>query len=127
MALQAITIDDQSYDRARNSRDFIKAFIFPGGCLPSIGAIARTTASTDLRVIDLEDIGRHYAETLRRWRANVDAHTADVEALGLGPRFLRMWRLYLSYCEAAFMERHISDVQVVLAKPAWRPPLRLRS
>ena len=69
MALQAITIADRSYDRAKNDRDFIKAFIFPGGCLPSVNAIAASVAKTDMRLVDLEDIGTHYAETLRRWRA----------------------------------------------------------
>jgi len=127
MALQAITIADQSYERAKNSQDFIKAFIFPGSCLPSVGSIAGALAKTDLRIVDLEDIGRHYAETLLRWRDNVDGHQAEVEDLGFDARFLRMWRLYLSYCEAAFLERHISDVQLVLAKPAWRAPLLVRT
>jgi cyclopropane-fatty-acyl-phospholipid synthase len=127
MALQAITIADQSYERAKASQDFIKAFIFPGGCLPSVASLARSAARTDLRIVDLEDIGRHYAETLRRWRDNVDQHRGEIEDLGFDDRFLRMWRLYLCYCEAAFLERHISDVQLVLAKPAWRAPLLLRT
>ena len=127
MALQAITIADQSYERAKNSQDFIKAFIFPGSCLPSVGSLARAAAKTDLRIVDLEDIGRHYAETLRRWRENVDEHEGEIEALGFDARFLRMWRLYLSYCEGAFLERHISDVQLILAKPAWQAPLLVRS
>jgi len=124
MALQAITIADQSYERAKHSQDFIKAFIFPGSCLPSIESLARAVARTDLRIVGLEDIGRHYAETLRQWRGNVDDHRAQIDALGFDERFVRMWRLYLSYCEAAFLERHISDVQLVLAKPAWRGRLQ---
>ena len=126
MALQAITVADQSYERTKIARDFIKAFIFPGGCLPSIEAISRATAATDMRIIDIEDIGRHYAETLWRWRGNVDAHTSQIAALGLGPSFLRMWRFYLTYCEAGFLERQVSDVQILLAKPAWRPALAVR-
>ncbi|MDA8309887.1 MAG: DUF1365 family protein [Actinomycetota bacterium] len=126
MALQAITIADQSYERAKNSTDFIKAYIFPGSCLPSVSSLARAAARTDLRVVDLEDIGRHYAETLRRWRDNVDEHASAIHALGFDERFVRMWRFYLSYCEGAFLERHISDVQLVLAKPGWRAPLLLR-
>jgi cyclopropane-fatty-acyl-phospholipid synthase len=121
MALQAITIDDRSFERAKSSQDFVKAFIFPGSCLPSVGSIARAVAGTDLRIVDLEDIGRHYPETLRRWRERVDDNRAAIEALGFDERFLRMWRLYLCYCEAAFLERHVSDVQVVLAKPGWMP------
>lgn len=124
MALQAITIADRSYERAKNSRDFIKAFIFPGGFLPSIESMVRSmTAVSDLRVVDLEDIGRHYAETLARWRANLARNADAVAALGLGERFARLWHLYLSYCEGAFLERHVSDVQMVLARDGWRGPL----
>ncbi len=125
MALQAIVIDDRSYERATTHRDFIKEMIFPGGFLPSIESIVRSsTASSDLRVVDLEDIGRHYAETLARWRANLDHNAHDVTALGLGERFRRLWRMYLCYCEGAFLERHVSDVQMVLTRGQWRAPLR---
>jgi cyclopropane-fatty-acyl-phospholipid synthase len=80
-----------------------------------------------LRIIDLEDIGRHYAETLRRWSENLEAHADEVERLGARTEFRRLWALYLAYCEASFLERHVSDVQVVLAKPAWRGELQARS
>ena len=124
MALQAITINDFSYERTKNSDDFIKRMIFPGGFLPSLEAIVRSSSSvSDLRVVDLEDIGRHYAETLSRWRANIAAHSDEVTALGLGEEFSRMWHMYLCYCEAAFLERHISDVQLVLARQDWPAPL----
>jgi cyclopropane-fatty-acyl-phospholipid synthase len=118
MALQAITIEDASYERAKLHDDFIRAMVFPGGCLPSVSTIATSVARTsNLRIVDLQDIGPHYAETLRRWRANLEGQRAAVEALGFDERFWRFWTLYLSYCEAAFMERHVSDVQLVLARP----------
>jgi len=121
MALQAIVIADQSYERAKRHDDFIKRMIFPGGCLPSIDAIIRSCGrATDLRVVHLDDIGLHYAETLRRWQANFIDHIDDMSAIGLGPSFRRLWRLYLCYCEAAFVERHVSDVQMILAKPRGR-------
>ena len=127
MALQAIVIEDGSYERAKGHDDLVKRLIFPGGCLPSIEAISRSIASgTDLRIIDLEDIGHHYAETLRRWRANVDANVEEINRLGLGEAFYRLWHIYLGYCEAAFLERHVSDVQVVLARSGWRGPLASR-
>jgi len=127
MALQAITIDDRSFDRAKHGRDFIRAAIFPGGCLPSVESIARSARrATPLRIVDLEDIGRHYPETLRRWRENLDRYRPAVDALGFDQRFQRRWDLYLCYCEAAFLERHISDVQVVMAMPGWHPPLLTR-
>jgi cyclopropane-fatty-acyl-phospholipid synthase len=120
MAIQAITINDASYERAKNRDDFIKRMIFPGGFLPSLEAIVHSSSTvSDLRVVDLEDIGRHYAETLRRWRANLAAHHEQVRDLALGEEFERMWHMYLCYCEAAFLERHISDVQLVLARAQW--------
>ena len=112
MALQAITIEDASYERAKLHDDFIRAMVFPGGCLPSVSTIAASVARTsNLRIVDLQDIGPHYAETLRRWRANLEDQRPAVERLGFDERFWRFWTLYLCYCEAAFMERHVSDVQ----------------
>ena len=130
MGLQAIVIDDRSYERAKRHEDFIKRLVFPGGFLPSIEAMTRsTTRVSDLRLIDLEDLGRHYAETLARWRANLESRAGAVAELGLGEGFARLWRMYLCYCEAAFLERHVSDVQAVFARDRWRgalapPPTR---
>ena len=121
MALQAITIDDRLYDVEKAQRSFMNSLIFPNGCLPSVEVIARNVARrSDLRMVDLEDITPHYAETLRRWRANVEAHAARLGELGYDERFQRLWTLYLSFCEAGFTERRIGAVQVVLAKPRWR-------
>ena len=124
MALQAITIADGSFERAKLHDDFIRRMVFPGGCLPSVAAISASLARTsNLRIVDLEDIGPHYAETLRRWRHNLERHRTAVQRLGFDERFWRFWTLYLCYCEAAFLERHVSDVQMVLTRPAT-PPLR---
>jgi cyclopropane-fatty-acyl-phospholipid synthase len=124
MGLQAIVIDDRSYERTKRSSDFIKDQIFPGGFLPSLEAMINSTSKhTDLRVLDVEDIGRHYAETLARWRENLHVHAEAVALLNLGERFHRLWSLYLSYCEGAFLERHISDVQMVFVRDRWRGSL----
>ncbi len=127
MALQAITVDDRSYQRAKIGTDFIGELIFPGSCIPSVEAITRSLRrSTPMTVIDLEDIGRHYAETLRRWYENVGRHRQEITALGLDERFQRLWDLYLCYCAGAFAERHISDVQMVMAMPDWAAPMAVR-
>ncbi|HKR98502.1 MAG TPA: cyclopropane-fatty-acyl-phospholipid synthase family protein [Candidatus Dormibacteraeota bacterium] len=119
-AIQAITVDDSEFERTKRWRDFIKRYIFPGGCLPSVGAMVETTSrATDLRLVDLRDIGRHYAVTLRHWRTALDRRLDEARALGHSERFLRMWRYYFAYCEAGFAERRVSDVQVLFAKPAW--------
>jgi cyclopropane-fatty-acyl-phospholipid synthase len=117
-AIQAIVIDDRSFERAKRHQDFVRRMVFPGGCIPSVASLTTSLArATDLRIVDLEDIGRHYAETLRRWADNLAANTDAVATLGVGQEFRRLWDLYLAYCEASFLERHISDVQLVLAKP----------
>jgi cyclopropane-fatty-acyl-phospholipid synthase len=117
-AIQAIVIDDRSFERAKRHQDFVRRMVFPGGCLPSVASLTASLArATNLRIIDLEDIGHHYVETLRRWADNLAGHADAVEGLGVEPDFRRLWDLYLAYCEASFLESHISDVQLVLAKP----------
>jgi cyclopropane-fatty-acyl-phospholipid synthase len=128
-ALQAITILDQVYDRHIGEVDFIKRYIFPGSCIPSVAAIMRAIArASDLKLFHLEDITPHYATTLRLWRERFFASLDAVRSLGFGDVFIRMWDFYLSYCEAGFAERYIGDVQMVLTKPLCRaapilPPL----
>ena len=120
MLLQAITIDDRAYEVEKASKSFIKEYIFPGGCLPSLAVISRNLARrTDLQTVGLEDITASYVETLRRWRHNFAAGCAELGRLGYDERFQRIWTLYLAYCEAGFAERRICDVQLLLAKPAW--------
>ena len=118
MLLQAITIDGRAYPVEKASKSFIRTYVFPGGCLPSLDVISKCLVKrTDLRTVHLQDLTPHYAETLRRWRANFEAATDRLEALGYDERFRRLWRMYLSYCEAGFAERRIGLVQTVLAKP----------
>ena len=120
--LQAIVIEDQSFQRSKRHRDFIREMVFPDGFLPSVGSMSASVArATDFQLIDLEDIGLHYAETLRRWQDNLVSQASGLAALRLEESFIRLWDLYLAYCEAAFLERHVSDVQIVLAKPEWHP------
>ncbi len=127
MLLQAIVIADRSYERAKHHEDFIRRMIFPGGCIPSVTSICDSlTRATCLRLLDLEDIGRHYATTLRCWHENLDAHWPQVAEAGLDEKLHRLWQLYLCYCEGAFLERHVSDVQMVIAGAQFRPPLNLR-
>lgn len=130
MALQAITIADQEFEQHSRSVDFIKRYIFPGGCLTSVTAICQgVTKHTDLRPVHLEDITPHYARTLRTWRERFFANIAEVRRLGYPDMFIRMWDFYLSYCEAGFAERYLGNVQMVFHGPLCRhdpllPPLQ---
>lgn len=123
MLLQAITIQDQFYEQARKSVDYIQRFIFPGSFIPSVEAISRSlTRATDLKIFNLEDIGPHYARTLREWRRNFFEHLPKVRALGYPDSFVRLWEFYLCYCEGGYAERQLGDVQLLLTKPGCRLP-----
>ncbi len=119
--IQAITIADQRFEAAKNSVDFIQRYIFPGSNIPSNTAMLQSiTKSTDMRLFDCEDIGPHYATTLRKWRENFFAHITQVRQLGYSEEFIRMWEFYLCYCEGGFAERALGDVHLLLAKPQNR-------
>ena len=121
MLLQAITIQDQHYEQARKSVDYIQRYIFPGSFIPSVQAIsASLTRVTDLKIFHLEDIGPHYARTLREWRRNFMGQLDKVRALGYPDSFVRMWEFYLCYCEGGYLERQLGDVQLLLTKPGCR-------
>jgi cyclopropane-fatty-acyl-phospholipid synthase len=121
MLIQAITIADQRYEEYRKSIDFIQRYIFPGSGLPSSAVMTGAVAEhSDMRLLGLEDIGLHYATTLRHWRRNLFDKIEEVRAMGYPDPFIRMWEYYLCYCEGAFLERAISDVQILFAKPGNR-------
>ena len=120
MLLQAITIDDGAYEVEKRTRSFIRTYIFPNGCLPSLEVIrGNVTRETDMRMLALRDITSSYVRTLREWRSNFELHWPRLRQLGYDERFRRIWRLYLAYCEAGFAERRIGDFQVLLAKPGY--------
>lgn len=119
--LQGIVIQDQLFDAARKSVDFIKHSIFPGSCIPSLTALMNAaTKASDLRAAYIEDIGYHYAKTLRDWRKNFKMAQAHILQMGYAEEFIRLWEFYLSYCEAGFLERTISDLQILWLKPECR-------
>lgn len=121
MALQAITIADQKYESHKRDVDFIKRYIFPGSTLTSVTALcAAATFSSDLRLFHLEDISPHYARTLREWWSRFFSNLEKVRALGYPEQFIRMWEYYLCYCEGAFLERYVGDVQALFVKPDCR-------
>lgn len=124
MLLQTITVDDWRFAAYRREPNWISKYIFPGAELASVAEILSSLARTGrLSLFHAEQIGTHYARTLHAWRARFHARLDDVRALGFDDRFVRMWDLYLAYCEAAFQDRHIGDVQLLLTKDANRRTL----
>lgn len=121
MVLQAITMVDHRYQQYVSEVDFIKRYIFPGGCLPSISRMASAVAkNTDLVIRQVQDIGFDYARTLKDWCDNFMAQRDAVHQLGYDDNFIRLWHFYLCYCEGGFRERATSAVHLVLSKPQNR-------
>jgi cyclopropane-fatty-acyl-phospholipid synthase len=117
MLIQAILIGQQSYQSYRKGVDFIRAYVFPGGCLPSAVTISQSVGrATSMRMLDYEDMSQHYADTLRHWRHSFIERLNDVKAQGFDEYFIRLWHFYLCYCEAAFAERRCQSVQIMFAK-----------
>jgi len=119
MVMQAITMNEHRFDAYRKQSDWIQRRIFPGAQLASIREILNSLVrSTRLSLYNVEDIGLHYAYTLAEWRRRFHESIDEVRALGFDEAFCRMWDYYLAYCEGAFRERYISDVQLMLTKNA---------
>jgi cyclopropane-fatty-acyl-phospholipid synthase len=121
MFLQAITIADQHHDKHRASVDFIKEYIFPGSCLPSVTSmVTAATRHTDLRLSGLSDLTPSYARTLCMWRERFLANVDRVRSEGFDERFVRMWEYYLAYCEGGFLERYLGCVHALFTKSGAR-------
>ncbi len=118
VALQFITCPDQRHDEMRRNVDWIQKHIFPGSLLLSLSRVGQAMRrSGDLMLHELQDMGLHYARTLREWWATFNDRRSEILALGFDDRFMRKWNYYLQYCEAAFASRNISVVQAVYTRP----------
>ncbi|WP_454784673.1 class I SAM-dependent methyltransferase [Legionella sp. WA2024007413] len=115
--LQAIVINDQAYEAAKDEVDFIKKYIFPGGCLPSVLSINKSIASqTTMQLLSFEDIGHHYVSTLNDWHKKLLANKQEILAQGFTESFIRTWEFYFCYCAAGFQSNYISDIHALWRK-----------
>lgn len=116
--VQSITIEETRFEAYRANADFIQTFIFPGGMLPSRERFQRAARQRGLSCRDRLDFGMDYAETLRRWRMAFEANLGAIRGQGFDEAFIRLWRLYLCYCEAGFDAGRIGVSQFLLEKEA---------
>jgi cyclopropane-fatty-acyl-phospholipid synthase len=114
--LQIITIRDELFERYRRRPDFIQKHIFPGGMLPSEARLKDETARAGLAWANISRFPQHYADTLAEWGTRFEGAWDDIRRLGFDERFRRLWRFYLSYCEAGFRTERTNVVQLTLAK-----------
>ncbi|HKT53489.1 MAG TPA: cyclopropane-fatty-acyl-phospholipid synthase family protein [Caulobacteraceae bacterium] len=114
--LQVITIRDELFEHYRSRADFIQKYVFPGGMLGAEERLRRETDRVGLAWTNLNRFGLDYAETLKQWAERFEAAWTDIELLGFDERFRRLWRYYLSYCEAGFRTGRTNVVQLSLAR-----------
>ena len=114
--IQAITVPDTDYSRYRRSTDFIQQFIFPGGCLPSLGAIRQATEAAELRLVNATNFSQDYFRTLTEWRTRFHENLAAIRNLNVGEPFLRLWDYYLCYCAGGFAEGKIQVGHIAFKK-----------
>ena len=110
-AIQAITIDDNLFDRYKNKQDFIQKYIFPGGFLPNKGSINKYVSENGLTIKSYESYADHYSNTLAIWKNQFNKKWDLIKKQGFDLTFKRMWEFYLSYCEAGFKSKNIDLIQ----------------
>lgn len=92
-------------------------YIFPGGYPPTISEMAtRVLEPWTFSVLDVENLRRHYALTLRHWRLRFEHAVPQVTRM-FDDRFVRMWRLYLAAAEACFRSGDMQLFQVTFRRP----------
>jgi cyclopropane-fatty-acyl-phospholipid synthase len=116
LGLQVITFPDAAYERQLRGANWIQTYIFPGGLLPSLAVIERSTHRTRLLITSVSDIAAHYVRTLREWRERFIGQLPTIRSMGYDDRFIRMWEYYLSISEAGFATGLTQDLQIVLEK-----------
>ncbi|MDA8438977.1 MAG: cyclopropane-fatty-acyl-phospholipid synthase, partial [Propionibacterium sp.] len=114
--IQAILMTEERFEATRNSYGWIQKHIFPGGIIPSVGALQRAADPSGLRITPVDMFGHDYAETLRRWRSRFLENWPMVRDMGFDDVFQRRWEFYLAYCEAGFDAAAIDVGQLVLER-----------
>lgn len=126
LVLEAITTPESRYENYLRTTDFINTIIFPGSCCPSLHALIDASYKwSTLTLEHVDNIGLHYAETLREWRRRFNANEKLVRKLGFDDIFLRVWNYYLAYCEAGFDTQTENCLILVFSRPGCRSLLPL--
>lgn len=115
--IQTIVVPDERFARYRATPDWIERYIFPGCLIPSLAALAAARgASSALVLRSVDEIGPHYADTLREWQRRFRVGRDELRTLGYDARFERVWEFYLGSCEACFRTGWLGDAQLVFER-----------
>ena len=93
---------------------WVTKYIFPGGYLPCLEEMIKATDSRGFKMIDLEIMRTHYAETLLCWRRSF-MRKAEAMRKMHDDRFVRMWEFYLAGCEYFFRSQNGMVMQMLLS------------
>lgn len=91
--------------------------IFPGADLPTLGEMMGVLEPTGFTILDVENIGLHYAKTLQHWLERFDSHEAEIRDM-YDDYFVRTWRLYLAGAMVNFILGDMVLYQVAFTRPS---------
>ena len=114
--IQGITIREDLFYSYRKSTDFIQQYVFPGGMLLTNNVFEVKSKGLGMKLDDVHEFGLDYADTLKIWRENFNRARPQVLQMGFDEKFIRLWNLYLSYCEGAFRAKRINVGQFLMAR-----------
>ena len=114
--IQVITINEAAFEPYKKRPDFIQAYVFPGGMLPTPQKLRALGAVESLSMLKERVFAKDYARTLAEWRLRFRDAWPVVSKLGFDERFKRLWEFYLYYCEAGFRSEYIDVRQVVYSR-----------
>jgi len=113
------------HGRATPVNRWLTKYIFPGGYLPSLDQMVAATELQGLKILDIEIIRGHYAETLKAWQTNFHRNIHVIRET-YDDRFIRMWDFYLAGCEYFFRTQHGMVFQLQLAHDQMAAPANRR-
>lgn len=116
--------DANSAESPFGGGDFIDRYVFPHGELPHIGLVLEKMSSAGLEAMDVENLRRHYALTMRHWAERFESVSEKLRTLA-GEKRWRIWRMYLAGCAYGFTHNWIAIHQVLAVKSAADCPLPL--
>jgi cyclopropane-fatty-acyl-phospholipid synthase len=76
-------------------RSFANRYVFPDGELHEVGRVVTHVQAAGFEIRHVESLREHYALTLRRWVANLEANW-DAAVAEVGEGRARVWRLYMA-------------------------------
>ena len=117
LSVQVITMPDSRYESYRKNVDFIQKYVFPGGHLPSLGALNHASSiQNSFSLQNINNIGIHYAKTLYSWNQNLQQNKQKIVELGYPERLIKIWEYYFGYCQAGFETYLLDNLQLVYSK-----------